>query len=298
MGTRAEVVVRRAPTDSNDNCINDAFQIMRDLEHKLSLYEQTSELSRINSSPIRSDLLASHDILLLLAASAKVNSASGGAFDPTIAPAMALWNKSSVLPPSPDEMEKIKSLVGFNRIKFDSVAKMLSLPPGTTLDFNGIAKGYAAGLALESLEQCGVEAALVDIGGDIACYSNKAETWKVGINAPGGRYSDSFMKIELRNGAVATSGGVRRYWQSNGVRYPQILDPRTLMPPNEPLLSATVYSENAAYADAWATAAFVLGSKAIELGGDDVPAILIVKPDGSVAVNARWRSLFGPPASP
>ncbi|NIQ96238.1 MAG: FAD:protein FMN transferase, partial [Desulfuromonadales bacterium] len=81
--------------------------------------------------------------------------------------------------------------------------------------------------------------------------------WRIGIQHP--RNSEKILvRIDLAGKAVVTSGDYERYFEQGGVRYHHILDPRSGYPARL-CQAVTVVAEQAAAADALATAAFVLG---------------------------------------
>jgi thiamine biosynthesis lipoprotein len=59
--------------------------------------------------------------------------------------------------------------------------------------------------------------------------------------------------------AIATSGDYRNFFEHDGMRYSHTIDPRTGRPITHDLGAASVISETAMHADAWATALLVLG---------------------------------------
>ena len=97
--------------------------------------------------------------------------------------------------------------------------------------------------------------------------------------APGQRLGS----ISLDRGAIATSGDSSWYFDSAGVRYHHIFDPRTGEPARQSI-AVTVIAERAIDADALATGLFVLGpEQGLALLGD-MPGVeaLLVSPDYSV----------------
>jgi thiamine biosynthesis lipoprotein len=100
-------------------------------------------------------------------------------------------------------------------------------------------------------------------------------------------------RLQLADRAVVTSGDYERFFEQDGVRYHHILDPRSGYPARL-CQAVTVVAEQAALADAVATAAFVLGP---ELGmaflreTEGVDG-LIVAADGSVEVTTGLQELI------
>ena len=86
------------------------------------------------------------------------------------------------------------------------------------LDPTGLVKGWAVERAAALLERAGARRFLVDAGGDVVL---RGGPWRVGIRHP--RLRDRLAAVlELRDGAVATSGAYER-----GAH---IVDPRTGRP--------------------------------------------------------------------
>jgi FAD:protein FMN transferase len=118
------------------------------------------------------------------------------------------------------------------------------------LDAGGIAKGYAAQQALQSLK---LKRALVAVSGDLA----------VGDPPPGRggwRIEAQGRVLELRNVCVSTSGSSEQYFESGGRRYSHIIDPRSGQP-IDTVHSVTVIHKHGAFADALATAHTVTATR-------------------------------------
>ena len=124
-------------------------------------------------------------------------------------------------------------------------------PGRAPLDPSGLVKGWAVQRAAEMLRSAGAQRFFVNAGGDLvaATGAEDAQAWRVGIQHPwvGDRVA---AVLEIRDAAVATSGLYERG--------DHVLDPRT-GDPALGLASVTVVGADLAIADAYATAAVVLG---------------------------------------
>jgi thiamine biosynthesis lipoprotein len=119
------------------------------------------------------------------------------------------------------------------------------------LDPSGLVKGWSVERAAELLTASGARNFFVGAGGDVVTRGQPApgEPWRVGIRHP--EVSDRMVAVlEATDLAVATSGLYERG--------PHIIDPATGRAP-EGLWSMTVVGPSLTYADAFATAAFVMG---------------------------------------
>jgi thiamine biosynthesis lipoprotein len=140
-----------------------------------------------------------------------------------------------------------------------------AMPGG--IDPTGLVKGWAAQRALEPLREAGVAAAMINAGGDIACFSQ--EPWRIGVRHPS--QPGRLVCVASVHAAVATSGGYERPGE--------ILDPTNGQPVDR-LSQATVVGPDLGLADAYATALVVRGEDGLAMLGDTPYDAVIVTPDG------------------
>lgn len=152
-------------------------------------------------------------------------------------------------------------------------------------DPTGYVKGWAAAGAFDRhlrslLDEPAIAAVGINAGGDmqLATAASADWEWRVGIADPL-RPGALLATVQLRNGAVATSGSAER-----GAH---ILDPRTGLAAHG-AVSATVVAERLVDADVWATAAVVAGIEDLGwIGAAAHTRGVIVGADGRTR---RWAS--------
>ncbi|ROR31988.1 thiamine biosynthesis lipoprotein [Inmirania thermothiophila] len=201
----------------------------------------------------------------LVRLSQRAYAASGGLFNPAIGRLIELWGFHSDEPLTgrpPPPAERIRALVaadpGMDDVTVDAAGCVSSRNPAVSLDFGGIAKGYAVDLAVARLRELGIADAIVNAGGDLrAIGSRNGAPWRIGIRHPQGRGVLAALEVS-GDESVYTSGNYERFNVHEGVRYAHILDPRTGWPV-QGVTSATVLHHDGAWADAAATALVVAG---------------------------------------
>jgi thiamine biosynthesis lipoprotein len=136
-----------------------------------------------------------------------------------------------------------------------------AMPGG--VDPTGLVKGWAAQRALACLRDAGLEAAMVNAGGDIACFG--PQPWRIGVRHP--HEADRLVCVAEVSQAIATSGGYERPGE--------LLDPSDGRPALR-LAQATVVGEDLALADAYATALAVRGEHGLAmLDGTPYEAVIV-----------------------
>ena len=154
------------------------------------------------------------------------------------------------------------------------------------LDLGGIAKGYAADLAVQALKQKGISAGLVAIAGDIKAFGLKPDKkpWVVGIKNPRQKSSDDeiIAKVPLSDKAISTSGDYERYFIIDGQRFHHLLIPQTGYPAYT-CQSATVIADKGVMTDGFDNALFILGpEKGIELAKEMGMDAMIIDDKGTI----------------
>ena len=104
--------------------------------------------------------------------------------------------------------------------------------------------------------------ALFSAGGDIAISGPRAdgEPWQIDVDDPfqPGGYIET---LYLERGGVATSGKDYRHWIRAGILQHHIIDPRTGLPADTDVLTATIIAPTSLLAEAFAKAVMISGSE-------------------------------------
>jgi len=259
MGTVVEVTASGRDGLMLHEQIEAAFSEMERLERLLSPHIETSEVAQLATSR---DLQVSDETRTVIAIGLEVAQKSDGAFDMSLGRLVEAWDVTAVQPrlPSADEIREALKGIGPEAIRLDGnrvIKREASLQP----EFGGVAKGYAVEAGAKLLRKAAIDAGAVNAGGDMALVGRPEQReWRIGIRHP--READQLLgTLVVPGGAVATSGDYERFFEQNGERFHHLFDPRNGYPARG-CQSVTVWTTNAAYADALATAAFVLGPTA------------------------------------
>ncbi len=232
------------------------------IEDKLSRYIPGNIIDQVNTASGQA-IEVDEETAQLLDFASTLYELSGGAFDITSGVLRRVWTfDGSDRIPSKAEVSQQLGLVGWDKATWNS--PVLTLPPEMQIDLGGIGKEYAVDRTVLLLKSLSKTPCLVNFGGDLAVTGaphNRA-TWTVGIEAADGGGADTL--IELRQGALATSGNARRFLQKNGLRYSHVLDPRTGWPVAEAAASITVAADTCTQAGMLSTMAMLKGATAEE----------------------------------
>lgn len=167
------------------------------LERIFSLYDASSELSRLNRD---GKLEApSFELLSCLTLARHAFNVTEGRFDPTV---QSVWSTQAEAlaagrRPSREALEDARARVGFDRVSFDPA--MVRLGHRQALTLNGIAQGVIADRVSKTLKDEGLADVLVDTG-EIAArgFAKNQAGWPVTI-------AQTKQRLILRDRALATS---------------------------------------------------------------------------------------------
>ncbi len=237
------------------------------IDRQMSTFNAASELSNFNRVPVGEEVPVSPALAEVATAAQLVAVQTGGAFDATVAPLVALWGfgaDAAHRPPTEAQLAEALHRVGYERLEARLDPPTLKKAAPLTLDLSAIAKGYAVDRLATVLADGSCRAYLIELGGEMRVFGSSpgGAPWRVGIDSPEGGQLPQV--LALRGGAVATSGDYRqrRDQPASSAGAAHIIDPRTGRPIAHRLASVTVVAEQALYADAYATALIVLGEAA------------------------------------
>ena len=190
---------------------------------------------------------------------------SGGAFDITIRPLLAVWRRAGAQKALPSEqaLAEARALVGADRLLLDPEKRTVAIPEEEMrIDLGGLGKGFIADRVADLLQKRGIESALIAMAGDIRAIGRRpgGKPWRVGIQDPRDPNNPRALitVLELTDRSVSTSGNYQRYVEIDGRRYSHIVDPRTGRPADD-VPSVTVIGPDALTTDILGTVFSVLG---------------------------------------
>ncbi len=243
-------------------CIRGVRKEMDRIDAMISADNSKSEIASINAQAAIKPVKVSSELYDLIDKALRFGRATQGAFDITFASVGFLFDYDRQLRPDEDQTREALQAVDYRLVQTDRVKRTVFLPrEGMRIDIAGIAKGHAVDRAIKMLAACGSMNALVSAGGDTRAMSDRrGKPWVVEINTPGDN-SDVLVRIPLNDRAISTSGDYERAFEQEGVRYHQIINPRTGDSPSD-IRSVSVVGPDGIWCDALATGVFVLGVSA------------------------------------
>lgn len=267
--------------DDSKKAVEESFDIIRDIESKMSLNISTSEVNKINDNAGTSAVNVSEDTFNVIKESMEYSDLSEGGFDITIAPLVKLWGIGSEGERVPQqwEIDEALKIINYNDIELSNSNVKLKYP-GMKIDLGAIAKGYAADKVYNRLKKMNIDNAVIDIGGNISVLGTKSDNipYEIGIQDPFKKRGLHFAKVLIEDKTIVTSGTYERFFEKNSIKYHHIISPFDGYPINNSIESVTIISESSTAADGLSTALFSMGiEKALDAieNIDDSECIII-----------------------
>lgn len=261
MGT-TYTVKAMADTDAAElsTAIKEAAEKVNQL---MSNWIEDSDISRFNQLAVGESMEIAPETALVLQRAADIHELTHKAFDPTLSPLIELWGfgtKERVSFPSDADIAAVLDAKGMSHLQLEGT-RLTKTGHEVKLNLGAIAKGFGVDYVAQTLESRGISRYYVEIGGEVRVSGQSPgdRAWRIGIEDPKPSEGRQIFKIvEVRGGAVATSGDYRKFFEHEGRRYSHILDPRTGKPKTSKIVSASVFAPDCMTADALATAFMIL----------------------------------------
>ena len=254
--------------------LSEIENLLFEINNSVSTYIDDSEISRFNNGDsllVENNGHFARNFLL----SKEIYKKTDGWFNPAVMPLVNYWgfgyNKKTIVT-NVDSVfvQKLLELVVFDSIVMkakDAYYLFRKHNRGVELDFSAIAKGDAVDQVGRLLEQFGIYNYFVEIGGEVRARGKTPSGfyWRTGIRVPkeNAKARDLQTAVELSNLSLATSGNYENFYEdkTTKVKYAHTINPHTGYPERNRLLSASVFAEDCATADAFATAFMAMGLK-------------------------------------
>ena len=235
-----------------------ALAELRRVEGELTLFDDASDLSELNRQAGRKPLRVGRDLRTVLAAAARFERLTSGAFNPAVEPLMRAWGFRTRRDSEPTsaELNEARRSVAAARILFRD--NRIFLPcSDTRLDLGGIGVGYGLDRAAATLADQGITRAFIDVSGD--CLASGAppgeEGWLVEL---AGLPQTNRVPVSTRlcHGSLATSANTQSVVHYGRAIRGHVMNPETGWPAGA-LTQVSVVAGNGIEADALSTAMLV-----------------------------------------
>ncbi len=200
LGTFVEITVPAGHEAAADH----AFAAVEHVHRAMSFHEAGSDLARLRAATPGEAIEADAETVRVLRLALDLYHATGGLFDVTTGRQLV---RAGFLP-----RDGIVRLAAFPGTSADIEVvddHLIRLARRVLIDLGGIAKGHAVDLAVEALADAGVAEGLVNAGGDLRVFGDRA--WPIAL-----RDADNVVRhaVQARDCAMASSANLmnrRRY---------------------------------------------------------------------------------------
>ena len=307
-------------------------ELLHDLDESLSVTDESSSVYAFNAAApgetVQLDR-AAYDVFVL---AQELYEETDGYYDPTVfhsVEAYGFYNFKAG-DEAPDRLPSEEQLTAFRTLSsyFPEIVLWeedgmyyAQKPEGASaqaegetyvlkVDFGGIAKGYAADRVKELTERFSY--GYFSFSGSsmaVRKYTPERAYFELSVAAP--RDSGHYLTASVQDTCLSTSADNGLYYEIEGTRYSQIINPKTMMPVNvkdgknvSGIVTATVLGESAARCDALTTALMAMGRERalqflstieetvwfVELDGEEL-TVYTNAPEESYSLAAGYKSV-------
>ncbi|WP_456288992.1 FAD:protein FMN transferase [Paenibacillus sp. AK002] len=257
--------------------------LLERIDQRMNRQLAGSEIDQVNQAAGKSEVSVSEETFNVVQTAIDYAAASGGHFEPTVGPLVDLWGIGGEHPavPKEDELAAAMQRMNYKDVILNPASNAIRLKKeGMSLDLGAIAKGYAADVIADYLQQQDFRSAIIDLGGNILAMGSKPDgsPWNIGIQDPEKDRGQSLGTLQAVNKTIVTSGVYERFFEAEGTVYHHILSPFTGYPVDNDLLSVTIVTDTSMDADAMSTSVFSLGlteGRQFVESRDDADAIFV-----------------------
>lgn len=296
MGTVFEIAAYDQSSEHASDAIEKALEEVVRIDALLSDYKPESALSQLNRSAHFQAQRVPPDLYRVVEQALEYSRLTDGKFDISVAPWVNLWKAamSGDATPSAEQQSRVRSCVGYQKIKLTPPDQVTFHSPCLLLDLGAIGKGYAVDRAAAVLRSWGIHNALINAGGSTLLAMGappSKSAWLLHLRDPSGKLDPEVM---LNDQSVSTSEQTPPSLLGKDSAG-HIIDPDTGMPLLTDL-AVSVIAKTGTESDALSTSLLLVGpekGKALASHLENVSAVWISPQARTEIINAGPQIRFG-----
>lgn len=225
-----------------------SFDLIDHYEDLLTVNRDESEVMDINHAAGDYPVQVSSAVYSLVKLAVEKSRENFG-FNALIGPVVKLWHigfKGTRVPRDEEIKDKIILTNPFKVVLNDQDQTVFLKMKGMELDLGGIAKGWIADRIRDLWLAYGVEAGIINLGGNILLVGDSPKRvngqWMIGIQDPKEPRGDNIASVMVPQCSAVTSGTYERYLVVDGHKYHHLIDPRTGYPVKTDLAGVTTFT--------------------------------------------------------
>ena len=256
LGTALSLTVSAPTRDAALRASEAGVREIERIEALLSTWRDDTPLARLNAAAPGVATLVSPELFGLLRKIFEWEKATGGAFDPAVAPLVKAWGlRMGGRIPDAQELAAARRVSDPALFTFEESSLCVTRHDALAgIDEGAWGKGWALDKAAAAMRAAGATSGVLDVGGQILAFGEETIT---DAADPRDR-ALSVGRLRLQNASASTSGNSERGVTVNGRRIGHLLDPHTGSPAPD-FGSVTLVASSGLTADVLSTAFFVLG---------------------------------------
>ncbi|MYV17221.1 FAD:protein FMN transferase [Furfurilactobacillus milii] len=247
LGTR---IVLTVMGETDEKVLDDSIALIQLYEQQLTVNAPVSEVMAVNNASGKHAVQVSPSTFALIKTAVEQSHQHFG-FNALIGPLVKLWKIGFAGANVPNESDISKRLAlsnAANVILNDADQSVYLTEPGMELDLGGIAKGYIADRIRDLWRANGVQAGIINLGGNIEFVGTSPKRdngqWLVGVQAPTKARGEDLLTVLMPAGSAVTSGTYERVLVKNGHRYHHLLSPETGHPLQTHVSGVTIFARD------------------------------------------------------
>jgi len=260
MGTIIQLSVEHAHANF---ILDELILFLRENEQRFSAHNPDSELMEVNKNAGMRPVKVHPHLYELIKIGKEHSTSASSSLNITIGPLVQAWRIGfeDANIPSNKKIQSLLSKTNAKDIILDDQEQTVFLRnKGMFIDLGALAKGYIADLIITELESMNVNAALINLGGNVMTYGKSPNHedgyWRIGIQHPFLPRGNYIAIVKALNQSVVTSGIYERKFTMNNQTYHHILDPNTGYPITSEIAGLTIVSKKSVAGEIWTSRLF------------------------------------------
>lgn len=246
-----------------ERLLDQCESMLRDYQQRFSANDASSTLMQVNANAGRMPMKVDSDLYQLIRYGYDLSLSSNGRFNLVIGPLIKLWRIgfTDAKVPTDEEIQARMNLIDLTQVELDDENETVYLAKsGMEMDLGALAKGYFADQLKNFLKAEGVNAGIVDLGGNVLTIGKSPKHpsgyWQIGIQDPLRQRGNLMAAVAIQDQSVVTSGIYERFIKIGDTLYHHIFDSKTGYPVESEIASVTIVSDESIDGEVWTTLLF------------------------------------------